>query len=186
MSSALSFVCKPPQHPSSLLEETQSSSQVGSSSHISYGCADIEVSSTLCSNFHLPGFPSAVYVRLRFQDDRTGVPSALHSKALLWCDNPPDAPHITMGTRLETSSVYPASIGMFKEAVHCVSVKHGRAIVEVATFCDSDDEKLRVWEMASFLVSFPAEMVDMPVVRLPLRQVLWDLFTSCLWYSWCR
>ena len=186
MSSTLSFVCEPPQHPSLPLEEARSSSQVGSSSHISYGLADIEVSSTMCSDFHLPGFPSAVYVRLRFQDDCTGVPSALHGKALLWCDNPPDAPHITLGTRLETGSMYPVSIGMFKEAIRCVSVEHGRAIVEVATFCGGDDEKLRVWEMASFLVSFPAEMVDMPVIRPPLRQVLWDRFASCLWCSWCR
>ena len=183
-SSPLSFVCNVSQESLSSLEEARPSSQLYSRSsiHLSNASACIQVSSPMYSIEHLPGMPNTIYVHLRFEDNRTGVPKILCHKTLLWCDYPPDASLIVAGTRLETGSVYPVSDGMFREVVHCVRIKHGRAIIEVATFCDSAGGKWkkRVWEHASFLVSFPAGRVDMPVAKLPWRWVLWNLFTSCL------
>ena len=155
---------------------------------LSDASAYIHVSSPMHSDQYLPGMPGATYVCLRIEDDCTGVPKVLHNKALLWCNYPPDTPCITDGSWLETGSTYPVSDGNFREVVSCIAVKHGQAIVEVAAFCNSTGGKWRVGvlEHASFLVSFPAKMVDMPIAKLPWQSVAWSFFTSCFWNSWCH
>jgi hypothetical protein len=123
-------------------------------------------------------------MRLKVKDDCTGVPNAFQIKAILQCDGPPSTSCITAGTLLESGSLYPLGDRLFRELVKCVGVAQGSAIVEVAVFCDGADGKMRVWEMASFLVSVPADLVNMPVAEPALRWVLWDLLTSCLCCGW--
>ena len=185
-SSTLSLVCEPPQSPSPLLDDARPSSQVHPGYYLSDASAGIQISSLVYSESYLPNTPNTIFVCLRIEDDYTGVPNTLRSKALLWCDDPPTTPHITTGTWLETGSIYPVNDGMSREVVACVGVKDGHAVMEVAMFCDGACGKVRVWEKASFLVSFPAEVVDMPVVKAPLRQVLWNFIASCLQCAWCR
>jgi hypothetical protein len=185
-SSTLSFVCEPPQSPPPSLNYAQPSSQIHSSYCLSDSSTGIHVSSPMYSKSYLPNMPNTVFVHLRIEDDHTGVPSALQNKTLLWCVGPPTIPHLTAGTQLETGSIYPIGDGMYREVVACVGINHGRAIVEVATFCDGACGKVRVWEKSSLLVSFQAEEVNMPITKMPWQRVLGNFFASCIRYTWCR
>ncbi|EDR01837.1 uncharacterized protein LACBIDRAFT_332866 [Laccaria bicolor S238N-H82] len=82
-SSTLSFVCEPPQESSSSLDGTRPSSQIHSSPS-THASGDIYVSGPFYSSQYLPGIPNAFFVRLRIEDDYTGVPKVLHNKTLLW------------------------------------------------------------------------------------------------------
>ncbi|EDR10141.1 uncharacterized protein LACBIDRAFT_325770 [Laccaria bicolor S238N-H82] len=131
----------------------------------------------MCSNLHLPGMPKAVYMCLKVDEDRTGVPKVFSDKTLLRYDGKISLPSITSGTRLESGSIHPVGDGLYREIMRCVYAENGHAIVEVATFCDGAGGKGRVGEIPSFLVSLPAILVDMPVEEVSICWTFWDLLT---------
>ena len=184
---SLSFMCKPPKRASPSMDETHPLSQICPSLSASYASDDIQISSPMCSNLHLPGMPKAIYMRLEIDENRMGVPKVFACKMLLRCDSWISVPSITAGTCLESSSIHPANHSLYWEIVQCIYADHGHAILEVATYCNGEGGKMRVWGILSFLVSLPAILADMPVAEVPTPWAFWSFFPfclKCLWSVW--
>ena len=157
----------------------QDDSKPSSLSSASYASGNIQVLSPMCSDLHVPGMLNAVYMKLDIDTNCTGVPKVFASKTLLQYVGQISAPSITAGTCLETGSLHPVNHGMHRKIVQCIYAEHGRAILEVATYYNGEEGKMRVWETLSFLVSLQAILVNMPVTEVPTPWALWSCF-PCL------